>query len=208
MLNFKWGQRCGGVFKSNSPLKTNSHCPVSVYLSRVAYGARGQGLRWHWEQGDKGSPSSLEVTAPELVLQGAATGTGAQWGNLFAKVKTWVPQHLAVNRRFLHQMDSANSPSAKLSQTPETKPWSCLSGSLPTASCGVTAQGVLQGHTWERGQPLLSQPHFLYHNTGASAGDCWNAELGGNHYFCGNKRKRMNFIVKWKETKNFRTRNT
>lgn len=58
-----------------------------MYLRGTADGARGQGHR-AWEQGDKGCPSLLQVTAPKLVLQGAPLELG-----LSEQIYLQVPTH-------------------------------------------------------------------------------------------------------------------
>lgn len=184
MLHFKWGRRCGAVFKSNSPLKTDSHCPVSLYLSRAAYRRGDKGCAGTGSRVTKAPPLPAGDN-PELVLQGHHWNQGSVRKSICKYPCTRKGKNLAAPASGSEQKVLAPNELCQFAtswtQAPETKPWSPLSGSLSTASCErVTAQGSYKATAWGRGY----------------------------HWFCDNKWKRMNFIVKWKQSKNFRTRNT
>lgn len=69
VLNFKLGQRCGRVFKSNSPLKTNSHCPFPRISAELHTGRGDRGCAGIGSRVPKAPPLAAG-DIPELVLQG------------------------------------------------------------------------------------------------------------------------------------------
>lgn len=110
----------------------------------------------------------------------------------------------AVSRRFLHQMNFASSPLARLSQTPETKPWSPLSGSLSTASCErVTAQEVLQSHILgERMANVITTPVLVSWHRGLCK-RLLECRTRGKSRFLSQQKKKNEFHCEMKANKEF-----
>lgn len=170
MLHFKWGRRCGGVFKSNSPLKTDSHCPVSLYLSRAAYRRGDKGCAGTGSRVTKAPPLPAG-DSPELVLQGHHWNQGSVRKSICKYPCTGQGKNLAAPASGSEQKVLAPNELCQFTiswtQAPEVL---CQAASALPPVKGSLLRGSYKA--WGRGWSPSSQPHFLYCNAGASARDC------------------------------------